>query len=60
MMAERGVVVSYESVRVWCEKFGHQCARKIRRQRGPMGYLCHLDEVNLKINGECQYQWYAV
>ena len=60
MMTERGVVVSYESVRAWCEKFGHQYARKIRRQRGPVGDIWHLDEVYLKINGVCQYLWRAV
>ena len=37
MMAQRGIVVSYESIRSWCEKFGRQYSRKIRRQRGRMG-----------------------
>lgn len=60
MMAERGVVVTYESVRAWCDKFGHQYARKIRRERGPRGEIWHLDEVYLKINGKCQYLWRAV
>ena len=54
MMAQRGVVVSYESIRSWCEKFGRQYSRKIRRQRGRMGDVWHLDEVYLKINGVCQ------
>lgn len=60
MMAERGVVVSYESIRSWCEKFGRQYARKIRRHRGPMGDVWHLDEVYLKIDGEWKYLWRAV
>ena len=60
MMAERGVVVSYESIRSWCEKFGRQYARKIRSQRGHMGDIWHLDEVYLKIAGEQKYPWHAV
>ncbi|MSQ57859.1 MAG: IS6 family transposase [Limnohabitans sp.] len=60
MMAERGVVVSYESIRAWCEKFGRQYARRIRRKRGPMGDIWHMDEVYLKISGKCKYLWRAV
>jgi len=59
-MAQRGVEVSYENIRTWCEKFGRQYARKIRRQRGPMGDTWHLDEVYLKIDGEWKYLWRAV
>lgn len=59
-MAQRGVEVSYESVRSWCEKFGLQYAKKIRRQRGPMGDTWHLDEVYLKINDQQKYLWRAV
>ena|GEM_PF-1864596 len=44
MVAQRGVVFSYESIRSWCEKFGCQYARKIRRQRGRMGDVWLLDE----------------
>ena len=51
------VAVFYESVRSWCEKFGRQYPRKIQRQRGRMGEVWHLDEVYLKINGECKYLW---
>lgn len=55
VLVDRGVVVSYESIRSWCEKFGRQYARKIRRQRGPMGDTWHLDGVYLKIDGEWKY-----
>ena len=51
-MAARGVLVSYESVRRWCEKFGHLYAAGLRRRRARTGYKWHLDEVFLKINGE--------
>lgn len=44
MMAERGVVVSYESIREWCLKFGAAYAKRIR-SRGPRpGGRWHLDE----------------
>lgn len=60
LMAQRGVEVSYESIRAWCEKFGRQYARKIRHQRGPMGNIWHLDEVYLRIDGNWKYLWRAV
>lgn len=59
-MAQRGVEVSYESIRTWCEKFGRQYARKIRSQRGPAGDTWHLDEVYLKIGSQHKYLWRAV
>jgi putative transposase len=59
-MAQRGVEVSYESIRTWCEKFGRQYARRIRRQRGAMGDTWHLDEVYLKIDGQHKLLWRAV
>lgn len=60
LTAQRGVEVSYESIRAWCEKFGRQYARKLRRQRGSLGDIWHLNEVFLKINCEWQYFWRAV
>jgi len=59
-MASRGVLVSYESVRRWCEKFGHLYAAGIRRRRARTGDKWHLDEVFLNINGERHYLWRAV
>ena len=60
MMAERGLVVSYETVRRWCDKFGREYAKRLRRCQGPPGDTWHLDEVYLKINGQFQYLWRAV
>jgi putative transposase len=60
MMAERGVTVSYESIREWCLKFGGGYARRIRSCRGRLGDRWHLDEVFLRINGKLQYLWRAV
>jgi putative transposase len=60
MMAERGVVVSYETIRGWCQKFGQSYAKRLRARRGHLGDRWHLDEVFLKIQGKLQYLWRAV
>jgi putative transposase len=60
MMSARGVVVSYETVRRWCDKFGRQFAEGLRRRRVRTGDKWHLDEVFLKINGVTHYLWRAV
>ena len=52
LLAERGVIVSYESVRRWCLKFGRSFADKLRRRRPRPGDIWHLDEVFLRINGK--------
>jgi len=60
MMAERGVMVSYESVHQWCRKFGQSFANGLRRRRAPPGDKWHLDEVFIKIAGKTHYLWRAV
>ena len=60
MLAARGVFVTYETVRRWCDKFGKQFADGIRRRRARTGDKWHLDEVFLKINGVIHYLWRAV
>jgi putative transposase len=60
MMAQRGVVVSYESIRAWCEKFDRDYAKRIRARHGQLGDTWHLDEVYLKIGGRLQYLRRAV
>jgi putative transposase len=50
LLAARGVVVTYETVRQWCLKFGQQYANQLRRRRARPGDKWHLDEVFLKIN----------
>src|SRR5215210_5418781 len=60
LLAQRGVVVSYETVRQWCRKFGQTYANSLRRRRARPGDKWHLDEVFLKINGKKQYLWRAV
>ncbi len=60
LLAERGIVVTYETVRQWCLKFGQQYANQLRRRRAKTGDKWHLDEVFLKINGTTHYLWRAV
>ena len=59
-MAARGVLVSYETVRRWCDKFGHLYVAGLRRRRVRTGDKWHLDEVFLNINGVRHYLWRAV
>ena len=37
MIAHRGVQLSYETIRRWCDKFGHLYAEKLRRKRAKLG-----------------------
>ncbi|WP_406723494.1 IS6 family transposase [Streptomyces sp. GD-15H] len=60
LMLERGVLVSYETVRRWCAKFGQAYANALRRRQPRPGDKWHLDEVFIKINGERKYLWRAV
>ncbi len=60
LLAERGIIVSYETVRQWCLKFGQQYANQLRRRRTQPGDTWHLDEVFLNINGKTHYLWRAM
>ena len=60
MLAMRGVVLTYETVREWCLKFGQTYANDLRRRSPRPGDRWHLDEVFLKINGRIHYLWRAV
>ncbi len=60
LLAERGIVVSYETIRRWCAKFGLDYAKRLKRQQGRLGDTWFLDEVFVTINGERQYLWRAV
>jgi transposase-like protein len=54
------VVVTYETIRSWCAKFGPDYAKQLRRRRRCPGDKWHLDEVFVKINGVTHYLWRAV
>lgn len=59
-MAERGVIVSYESIMMWCQRFGTQISSKIRRDRPAPADKWHLDEVVISIRGQKHWLWRAV
>lgn len=59
MLLERGVDVSYETIRRWTAKFGPQIARNLRRRQVRPGNVWHLDEVVVKIAGKSFWLWRA-
>ncbi len=52
LLAKRGILVSYETIRQWCRKFGPEYAGKLERRQGQLGDIWHLDEVFVRIRGE--------
>jgi putative transposase len=65
LLAERGIDICYETVRLWWNRFGPMFAAEIRRKRVQRmrsftHWRWHLDEVYVKINGEMHYLWRAV
>ncbi len=60
LLAERGITVSHETIRVWVTKFGTQIAAKIRRNRPQPADKWHLDEVVIPIRGNEHWLWRAV
>jgi putative transposase len=57
---ERGVVVTYETIRGWCEKFGAGFASRVEAARRKTGSTWHLDEVFVTLRGEPYLLWRAV
>jgi putative transposase len=60
LLAERGVQVSYEAIRLWCRRFGPIFAGQLRHRRSRSADKWHLDEVQLKIKGKKHWLWRAV
>ena len=60
LLAERGIIVSYETVRRWVNHFGPIVAADLRKRRPKPHSTWHLDEVYLKIGGRVVYLWRAV
>ena len=60
LLAQRGVTVTYETIRQWCQTFGLDDARRLRRGRGRMGDTWCLDELFVNVQGRRQYLWRAV
>jgi transposase-like protein len=60
LLAERGIVVTYETVRVWVARFGPWIAKRLCQRRGRSSGIWHLDEMFVKIAGRRMYLWRAV
>ena len=65
LLHERGIEISYETVRAWWNRFGPMFAAEIRKKRVAAHrnwtqWRWHLDEVFVRINGETYYLWRAV
>jgi putative transposase len=60
LLAERGITVTRESIRLWCIKFGALYARRLKRKHRGYGDTFYIDEVFVKINGKQHYLWRAV
>ena len=60
MLLERGIDISYETVRRWGAKFGPALARDLRRRASRPGDVWHLDEVRVLIRGRVHWLWRAV
>jgi putative transposase len=60
LLAERGLDISYESVRSWVLKFGPMIARRLRQGRPRPSNRWHLDEMVVRIAGKRMFLWRAV
>ncbi|MCS5581989.1 MAG: IS6 family transposase, partial [Pseudomonadales bacterium] len=60
LLAERGIIVTHESIRLWCNKFGSKYAARLRRRHQGFGDTFFIDEVFIKIQGKQSYLWRAV
>ena len=54
LLAERGIIVSYEAIRRWCWKFGPDYVRRLKKKQGRLGDNWYLDELFVRINGQQQ------
>jgi putative transposase len=59
LLTMRGVTVSYEAIRLWCNKFGSKCSQRLRRKHQGYGDTFFIDEVFVKIQGQRHYSWRA-
>jgi len=60
LLAERGITVTYESIRLWCIKFGLKYVRRLKKKHQGYGDTFFIDEVFVKIDGKQHYLWRAV
>ncbi len=60
LLAERGITVSYEAIRLWCNKFGLKYVRRLKKKHQGYGDTFFIDEVFVKIDGKQHYLCRAV
>ncbi len=60
LLAERGIIFTYEAIRLWCIRFGPEYATRLRRKHRGYGDTFFIDEVFVKIDGIQHYLWRAV
>jgi len=60
LISERGIDVSYESIRLWFNKFDPHYAKRLKRRHQSYGDTLFFDEVFVKIQGQQYYLWHAV
>jgi putative transposase len=60
LLAQRGISVTHESIRLWCNKFGTKYAARLRKRHQGYGDTFFIDEVFVKIDGKQHYLWRAV
>jgi len=60
LLAQRGIIVTHESIRLWCNKFGSKYAARLRKRHQGYGDTFFIDEVFIKIQGKQHYLWRAV
>jgi len=60
LLARRGVLVTHESIRFWCNKVGPHYAHRLRRRHRGYGDTLFIDEVFVRIQGRQRYLWCAV
>jgi putative transposase len=60
LLAERGIQVSYEAIRLWCRKFGVAYVDQLRRRQAGPADKWHVDEMQLKIHERKYWLWRAV
>jgi len=60
LLAQRGINVSYEAIRLWCNRFGPKYAARLKKKHKGYGDTFFIDEVFIKIDGKQHYLWRAV
>jgi putative transposase len=60
LLAQRGIIISRESIRLWCDKFGSKYSARLRKTHQGYGDTFFIDEVFVKIDGKQHYLWRAL